>query len=325
MKENNDPQADPASETDCPACGSPGRFSFESRDLFYDKPETYRYDECRRCEAIYQSPVPSPEQVAGFYPDEYDPYAPIKGPHRISATKAAVLNYGYGYPHLSPSFPYRVLAPLLMLFKHRDAIDFVPEGRALDIGCGNGKFVRTMNALGWDCEGLDFSPVAVEAARAAGLTATCGDLSDAGFADGAFDLVTARHMIEHTPDPDALVGEITRILKRGGRLVIETPNNRALARGWFGKYWYANEVPRHIVLFNTKSLNTLAERHGLRHISGRMLSSPKMILNSLDYVTRNGGKPSRKRKLLRLLVQPYLLLAALTGRGDMIYSVYEKA
>lgn len=325
MKETNDPQADRSTQTGCPVCGSPGRFSFESNDLFYDKPETYRYDECSRCEAIYQSPVPPPERIAGFYPDDYDPYAPLKGPHRISATKAAVLNYGYGYAHLKPPSLYRILAPLLALFKHRDAIDFVPEGCALDIGCGNGKFVRTMNALGWDCQGLDFSPVAVEAARAAGLTATCGDLSDAGFEDDAFDLVTARHMIEHTPAPDALAAGIARILKRGGRLVIETPNNRALARGWFGKYWYANEVPRHIVLFNTKSLDALAERHGFRRVSGKMLSSPKMILNSLDYVTRNHGKPSRKRKLRRLLVQPYLLLVALLGRGDMIYSVYEKA
>jgi hypothetical protein len=68
----------------------------------------------------------------------------------------------------------------------------------------------------------------------------------------------------------------------------------------------------------------LAERHGLRLITEKLFTSPKIILNSWDYLTGNRDKPSRKRKILRLLVRPYMMLATVSGRGDEVFAIYEK-
>lgn len=311
--------------TICPVCGAGGTFSFESRDRMYDKQETYCYYVCRKCRSEYQTPMPSGDQIASFYPDDYDQYVPLGEPHRPSHTKTAVLKYHYGYDHLpAPPFPYRLVSRAVAAVKYKDELPYIPDGRALDIGCGNGRFIRNMNAIGWNCEGVEFSLTAVNVCRQAGLKVFHGDLHQAGYESASFDLVTARHLIEHVPDPDALVAEISRILKPGGQVAIETPNNCSWGRKLFGKRWFANEVPRHLVLFNTASLTLLLSQHGFRLRHCETSASPKIILNSWDYVIGNRGVPSRKKKLYRFLARPFSFLAALIKKGDILFAVYEK-
>ena len=314
------------SDTDpCPVCGADGTFSFLGRDLMYDKQDYYRYLICRNCRSEYQSPLPGALQIASFYPDDYDQYAPLKDQKRRSHAKTAVLKYHYGYAHLTPPpRPYRLFSRAFAAVKYKDALPYVTDGRALDIGCGNGRFIRSMNSLGWRCEGVEFSETAVNVCRQAGLKVFHGELPEASFADASFDLVTARHLVEHVPDPTALVAEIERIIKPGGRVAFETPNNRSLGRKLFGKRWFANEVPRHLVLFNTSSLALLVKQHGFKLLYCQTSASPKILLNSWDYLVDNRGKPSRKKKFRRLLARPVSFFARLFNRGDIFFAVFEK-
>ena len=280
--------------------------------------------QCDCCEAVYQDPMPTTEQISSFYPEDYKPHEQLDAPKQPSQLKLAVLHHKYGYTHLKVPRIFRLIAPIISVFKYRDAISFVPNGKAIDIGCGNGKFMRTMNFFGWKFEGVEFNPVAVKACRSVGLKVFHGDLHAAAFEDNSLDLITARQVIEHIPDPDNFMREIDRILKKGGRLVIETPNSKALGKRWFVTYWFANDVPRHLVLYCFTNLRMLAKRHGLRLVDAKMFTSPKIILNSWDYLTGNRDKPSKKRKIRRLLARLYVVLATLFRRGDILFSLYEK-
>jgi 2-polyprenyl-3-methyl-5-hydroxy-6-metoxy-1,4-benzoquinol methylase len=318
------PNAD-ALRDSCPVCGSDGEFSFASRDLMYDKQEKYRYLICRNCKSEYQVPPPNAAQIASFYPEEYDQYAPLKKQKRRSHAKTAVLKYHYGYAHIAaPPMLYRLGFRVLAAIKYKDELPYVVDGRALDIGCGNGRFIRSMNSLGWRCEGVEFSETAVAVCRQAGLKVFHGELEKAGFDNESFDLVTARHLVEHVADPAMLMTEIARILKPGGKAVFETPNNRSFGKKIFGKLWFANEVPRHLVLFNAESLALLAEKNGLRLLYSKTFASPKILLNSWDYLTGNRGKPSRRRKIRRLLARPFAFIASLFNKGDILLAVFEK-
>lgn len=309
----------------CPVCGAEGRFSFQSRDLMYDTPEEYRYLVCSRCHSEYQSPLPSASQIASFYPDDYDQYAVPKDQKHQSGARTAVLKYQYGYAHLpTPPALYRLFSRILAIVKYREELPFVRNGRALDIGCGNGRFIRSMNSLGWQCEGVEFNETAVKVCRQAGLRVFHGELKNAGYDNATFDLVTARHLIEHLPELTAFVEEVARILKPGGRFVLETPNNRSFGKKLFGKRWFANEVPRHLVLFNLPSLTMLVKRHGFKLVYCQTSASPKILLNSWDYLTGNRGRPSRKVKFKRLLAKPVSLMASLFKKGDIIFAVFEK-
>lgn len=312
-------------ETKCPICNSHGKFLYLGRDLLYDKNETYRYLQCERCEAVYQSPMPPADVISSFYPSEYAPYEQLGAPKQPSHLKLAVLNKKYGYAHLEASSLCRLISPVFAWFKYRDSIPFVPNGRGLDIGCGNGEFIRNMNSFGWSFEGVEFNSGAVNACRSIGLKVFHGDLHDAAFEDNRFDLIVARHLIEHLPDPNAFMHEVSRILKRGGRLVIETPNSKALGRKWFKTNWYADDVPRHLVMYCSTNLNLLTQTHGFQLANAKLITSPKIILNSWNYLTGNRGKPLKKRKLRRMMAKLYVILATLCRRGDTIFVIYKKS
>jgi len=55
---------------------------------------------------------------------------------------------------------------------------------------------------------------------------------------------------------------------------LKMPNNLALGRRWFGTNWFANDVPRHLILFNAQSLHFLAEQQGFKEQTIRTFSTP---------------------------------------------------
>ena len=308
----------------CPLCNGVGDFSFASTDLMFSGQVVYTYHQCQGCGAVYHYPIPGPEVIANFYPDAYmiyDKNVLIKKPGKL---QQAVLRGKYGYKHIPAIFGLRIIAVVAGWVAYRGSIPYVPVGKALDVGCGNGRFLHKLKALGWNCEGVEFNATAVTICRSHGLTVHHGDLGSAKFANACFDLITARHVIEHLPDPVYFMQEAARILKPGGRLLVMTPNSRALGRSWFGKYWFDNDVPRHLILFSPSNLDRLATRHGFRRITLKLNTSPKIILNSIDYKTHNTGRPSKQQKMRRLLAKVYVLLAILLRRGDEIAATYQK-
>lgn len=94
----------------------------------------------------------------------------------------------------------------------------------------NGKFITTMNRLGRQLEGVEFNETAVDVCRQNNLKVFHGSLPEAQFTNDSFDLVTARHVIEHIPDPHQFIGEIARIMCRGALLILQTPNADAFFR-----------------------------------------------------------------------------------------------
>ncbi len=306
----------------CPICSHEGRPAFTSKDLLMGVPGEFHYSECPACGAVFQTPTPGPEQIASFYPEGYAQYKPDLAKEKGLLEKA-VLRAAYGYKHLESPLP-DWLGKLASLFLYKSSTTYTKNGRLLDIGCGAGKYLQSMRGIGWNAEGVEFNSGAVQTCRNFGLSVFQGELHEASFPDNSFDVVTARHVIEHIPDPGSFVEEIFRILKPGGLLILRTPNSRALGRSWFGTNWFANEVPRHLTLFSPENLRILAERAGFQCIQTKTFSSPKIILNSWDYLTNNRGKPSKKRTLRRKIARLYVAAATMTGRGDEIFCMFLK-
>ena len=144
----------------------------------------------------------------------------------------------------------------------------------LDIGCGDGSTLDALSQLGWQVEGVDFDPAAVDGAGRRGLRVQLGTLEAQHYPDGAFDAVTANHLIEHVRKPGAFLRECHRILRPGGTLVILTPNARGLGHRRFGRAWRGLEPPRHLQVFTAPALDRLAEQAGFRE--RRLCSSARM-------------------------------------------------
>jgi SAM-dependent methyltransferase len=113
-------------------------------------------------------------------------------------------------------------------------------------------------------DGIDFDAKAIESAKFKyGLTLRHGELQAARFPEGRFDAVTLSHVIEHVPDPVALLSEVRRILKPGGHLVLTTPNSRSLGHQTLRAYWFGLDQPRHLQVFSLSALRELGRRANL--------------------------------------------------------------
>ena len=103
-----------------------------------------------------------------------------------------------------------------------DVVRHFPSGtKLLDVGCGSAWLADHFE----DYTGVDVSAAAVEAARERGrnvLQVAPGDALP--FPDAAFDGVVLKDVLEHVPDPVALVTEVRRVLRPGGRVFASSPD-----------------------------------------------------------------------------------------------------
>ena len=102
------------------------------------------------------------------------------------------------------------------------------------------------------------------ARREKGLDVATGTLEDAGFADAHFDVVVLNHVIEHVPDPRALLVEIRRILRPEGLIVLGAPNAGSLMARLIGARWASFRPGEHIWHFTPSTLRRLVESEGFR-------------------------------------------------------------
>lgn len=144
--------------------------------------------------------------------------------------------------------------------------------RLLDVGAGNGDYLRLARRLGWEAVGVDSDPVVVENATAANLTVRQGGVDAFLDQPASFDAITLNHAIEHMHHPRQTLQHVFELLKPGGFLYMETPNIEALGHGRFGEHWRGLEPPRHLVLFSWKSLEDLLCQTGFE-IDNRIIRS----------------------------------------------------
>ncbi len=308
----------------CPICGGTGKYEFTGNDLMFGGSDSFAYFQCHDCHSVYQNPMSDSEKIASFYPDNYTVYDEHIKLKPRSILERAVLNTRYGYKHLNAPSLVKALAPLLSIFQSPDSIAYEDGGRLLDIGCGNGRFLLRMQEIGWQVEGVEFNETAVTICRQHQLKVFHGKLDEADLPENSFNLISARHVIEHVPDPNAFIEGIVHLLRPGGRLHIRTPNSTSLGRSLFGRFWYANDVPRHLILFSRNNLEMLARNHGLEPVTMHTKIRPKLLLNSLDYKYPHAGKPSRKNKLKRILAKSYIPFAKYKDQGDELFAVFRK-
>lgn len=141
----------------------------------------------------------------------------------------------------------------------------VANGKFLSIGCGAGKQLVYNKELGWDVYGVDVSKITIQVAQSRGLDNVFnGSLKDAKFESGFFDVVDFHHVFEHISDPNNILKEVRRVLKKDGELIITVPNYSSLARKIFGKYWGGWDIPRHIFFFDDDSLSNLLKNNGFQ-------------------------------------------------------------
>lgn len=137
------------------------------------------------------------------------------------------------------------------------------RGRLLDVGCATGTLLELARLRGWEAVGVDISEYAARIARDYyNLDVFAGELAEAAYPSGRFDVVVMDDLIEHVADPSALVQEVHRVLKSGGLLTLNTPNRGGLWHLLMGRRWFHYKQVEHTYFFSPQVIARLLARHG---------------------------------------------------------------
>lgn len=150
--------------------------------------------------------------------------------------------------------PADMVARQLLTFAKKHAGKVV-----LDLGCATGNYSLALTSMGYTVKGADVNPRYVELARGRGVDAYLvqGPLP---FADRSFDTVLLFEVLEHLPDPDAVIAEARRVARKN--VLFTTPNSGGLTElrqsGLLFEHFADLD---HKNFFTTKTLQELLERH----------------------------------------------------------------
>lgn len=256
----------------CPLCGGKSRVRISTITEAQGRiPGTFTLYRCRACGLVFVSPRPADAELVQLYDETFYSVSRLRG----------------------KKFAENVYE--LFLNRRRKRIErFVTGGRLLDVGCGDGGFLRFMAARGWAVTGLDFSPTAATLAGtfadarrerlATDIAVLRGRLEDHDLPSEHFDLITLWQVLEHIGEPVPLLRRCTELLRPGGVLVVAVPNIESIQAKLAGKHWWGLDVPRHLLHYSPRVLRRALTMVGLRvrrmnHFSFQY--APYALLHSL--------------------------------------------
>lgn len=144
---------------------------------------------------------------------------------------------------------------------------FKPQGKMLEVGAASGDFLHLLQDVGYEVYGVELSKRAAEqAARNHNLILSQGTLEEAAFAESSFDYIVMYHVLEHVPDPRAMLKEAFRVLKSGGRILIEVPNVRSIDSLSSPLLLNVLDYPNHIYAFSPRLLKKLVVDAGFKPV-----------------------------------------------------------
>jgi SAM-dependent methyltransferase len=210
------------------------------------------------------------------------------------------------------------------------------KGNLLDIGCGNGSFLELAAKNSWQIIGTEFNPPKVDFPVYQSLLEVQNT-----YGKNHFDAITLWHSLEHFPDLNEVLNDISYLLKDDGLVFIAVPNSSGWQAKLFGMNWLHLDVPRHLFHFDPKSLAFCLQKYGfeINDISHQefeydLLGWSQSALNSIFEIPNIFFKTLMKKDVkigkfalmlhfilgivFSALFLPISLLASICGKGGTI-------
>jgi 2-polyprenyl-3-methyl-5-hydroxy-6-metoxy-1,4-benzoquinol methylase len=162
--------------------------------------------------------------------------------------------------------------------------------RLLDFGCGTGGFLLKARALAATAHGVELETRLSRHYESRGLTVfqNLSEISNDIHGEG-YDIITIFHVLEHVPDPKAILSELTEMLSNGGQIIVEVPNaDDALLTLYqcepFSNFTYWS---CHLFLFTAKTLKMLFSQVNLKVIISNRFKDIRWPITSTGWQMEN--------------------------------------
>lgn len=294
----------------CSVCGCEQRSLLHSGlidNVFFCAKGKWDLWRCLDCASGYLDPRPNEASIHMAYENYYTHTMPAKvecvaKPNSIRALGRQLMS-GYirwRYVNLRDLSGMLGFLAISLLKKRKRSIDedyrHLPKlpksgGKLLDVGCGDGSFLKLAADCGWDVCGLDPDPKAVSNASKLGLIIHKGGLEQFNGKTELFDVITLSHVIEHVHDPLKMLQTCHGLLKRDGVLWLQTPNIDSFGHAFFKNNWRGLESPRHIIIFSLRSLHQSVRRAGFTSVHDLSVPSACANMYRKSYSMTKGFSP----------------------------------
>lgn len=294
----------------CPACESAGRELLHRGlvdNVFFSAAGRWNLYRCTRCQSAYLDPRPNEASIGKAY-DVYYTHASdhARKERRSSSGGLRMLKLALTHGYVNGRYGTRRepssslgfwLARLLPLRRQKRDAEFrflprpSPGQCLLDIGCGNGDYLRNAGDAGWRAVGIDADDKAVDVARRRGLDARLGGIDLFAGQVECFDAITLSHVLEHLHDPAMFLRDVHRLLKPDGMLFVDTPNIQSRGARCWGMHWRGLEIPRHLVLFSRPALIDLLHAAGFVCIQSRRRTAVRKSMDLASLRIQSGKSP----------------------------------
>jgi 2-polyprenyl-3-methyl-5-hydroxy-6-metoxy-1,4-benzoquinol methylase len=203
----------------------------------------------------------------------------------------------------------------------------------IDVGAGNGHFIKAAKDAGWIAYGTEFEERAVRICEAKGIIMQAGKLDSRNYKPDFFDVITSFEVIEHINNPLEELTNFNRILRPGGLVYITTPNFNSLSRRIIGGKWSVFNYPEHLSYYTPRTLNQLFTSKGFKCVKMETTGiNYDRFVKSLGFKsglantcsTESLREMTEGKGIGRIIKRVINSLLTITGSGDKIKAVYVK-
>lgn len=231
--------------TQCPSCGSKAIAVKSLVKDFSVSGESFSLMTCENCKLTFTQDVPDESEIGLYYKTEqYISH---------SDTNRGIINKLY---HI---IRWKTTRSKRNLVKKETGME---HGKLLDIGGGTGSFMRVMEDAGWNVVGIEPDESARKNALRINNIQLYAPDKMGNLEDSSFDAITMWHVLEHVHGIKNQIRQIGRLLKKEGVLFIAVPNHNSWDARYYGVYWAAWDVPRHLYHFTPESMCYLWKENG---------------------------------------------------------------
>lgn len=286
----------------CPWCNSQDtKLHLKLKDEFLTK-ESFEIHECTSCGLLFTEPRPDNAHIGSYYKSE---------------------NY-YSHQENNKGFIpklYEKVKSVNLKSKCKMATKEISIGKVLDIGCGVGDFLHSMEARGWETTGIEPSEDAINIARKRTKAQLYSPPEIVELQDESFDLITMWHVLEHVEDLRNETKQLQRLLKKGGRLILALPNFKSYDGQHYKEKWAAYDVPRHLSHFCKISVSNIFSNSELS-----LINTDKLIWDAYYISFMSEQYENHRLALMRGIFRGVIsnMKARRNGEWSSMVYVFEK-
>jgi SAM-dependent methyltransferase len=242
----------------CGACRTGG--TYVAREMMFGLRTAFHYVQCAACESLWLTDPP--EDFSVYYSGEYYSFA-----NGSKGVRGVITNFlrakrdwsYFGYGGVLGHFLARRYEEGALLSVSK--LNLERKSRILDVGCGSGKLLHRMAAVGFkNLAGVD-PFLSTEINNGNGMRIRNCRLQD--LVGEKFDLVMFHHSLEHAADPKRTLHVAAQLLTPKGKCLLRLP---IVAHAWehYGTNWVQLDPPRHVWVPTEAAVKTLSMSVGLR-------------------------------------------------------------